>query len=246
MHKFFTEMQNFNGNQAFIYGDDVKHIYKVLRLTEGTEVILNNYNGEEFLCKISEITKQSVMLDVLEKLDINNESNLKITLYQGMPKSTKMDLIVQKATELGVNEVIPAITERVDVKLKGDFKKLDRLQRIANEACKQCKRTIVPKVKEPVQFETLLEEMSKFDLVVVPYENAEDRGVKYLSAKYKDISTAAIVIGPEGGFEESEIERLKENGAEIITLGNRILRTETAGFVCSTLLQYEFGDLGGK
>ena len=137
MHKFFTEIQNFQGDQAFIYGDDVKHLYKVLRLTEGTEVILNNYQGEEFLAKIAEITKKDVRLDIIKKLDINNESNLKITLYQGMPKASKMDLIVQKGTELGVNEIIPTITERVDVKLKGDYKKLDRLQRIANEACKQ-------------------------------------------------------------------------------------------------------------
>lgn len=246
MHKFFTEIQNFQGDQAFIYGDDVKHLYKVLRLTEGTEVILNNYQGEEFLAKIAEITKKDVRLDIIKKLDINNESNLKITLYQGMPKASKMDLIVQKGTELGVNEIIPTITERVDVKLKGEFKKLDRLQRIANEACKQCKRTIVPKVKQPIEFNTLINDMKSYDLVVVPYENAENKGVKYLAGKYSNIKSVAIVIGPEGGFEESEIEELKNNGAEIVTLGNRILRTETAGFVCSTLLQYEFGDLGGN
>lgn len=245
MHKFFTEKTKFYGDEASITGDDVKHIYKVLRLTEGTEVILNNYDGEEFLAKILHIDKSEVRLSILKKLDINNESPLKITLFQGMPKAAKMDLIVQKGTELGMNEIIPVITERVDVKLKGEFKKLDRLQKIANEACKQSKRTIVPKISEPVSFDYILDNIDKFDLVIVPYENQEGTGIKYISSKYKDIKNAAIVIGPEGGFEESEIQSLKDKGAEIVTLGNRILRTETAGFTASTLLQYEYGDIGG-
>lgn len=247
MHKFFTEAENFQGDEAFIYGDDVKHLYKVVRLVEGDKIVLNNYIGEEFLCNIEEITKQSVRVKIIEKLEINNESNIEIYLFQGLPKAAKMDLIVQKATELGVKKIIPTITGRVDVKLKGEFKKLDRLQRIANEACKQCKRTLVPRVEAPVEFKDLLAQADEFDLVVVPYENAENKGMKYIANKYrdKDLKTVAIVVGPEGGFEEEEINTLVENGAEIITLGNRILRTETAGFVCSSLLQYEFGDLGG-
>lgn len=247
MHKFFTEIQNFQGNEAYIYGDDVKHLYRVVRLVEGDRIVLNNYEGEEFLGEIEEITKQSVKVKLIEKLEINNESNIDIYLFQGLPKAAKMDLIVQKATELGVKSIIPTITERVDVKLRGEFKKLDRLQRIANEACKQCKRTLVPKVEEPLEFKLFLEKMKTFDLVVVPYENAENKGMKYLASNFKDkdIKSIAIVVGPEGGFEDYEIQQLTENGAEIITLGNRILRTETAGFVCSSLLQYEFGDLGG-
>lgn len=250
MHKFFTPKENFINSEAKILGDDVKHLYKVLRLNEGDEVILNNCDGEEFLSIIKSISKQEVILEIKEKLLINNESRVKIYLFQGLPKAQKMDLIVQKGTELGVTEFIPTITDRVDIKLKGDFKKLDRLNRIALEAAKQSKRTIVPKVVEPINFEEALEKLKVMDLIIVPYENAEDFGVKTLFRKLGDkannIEKVGIIIGPEGGFETFEIDKLKDNGAYIVTLGNRILRTETAGFVTASLVNYEIGDVGGK
>ncbi|MGM9974629.1 MAG: 16S rRNA (uracil(1498)-N(3))-methyltransferase [Clostridiaceae bacterium] len=248
MHKFFTPSNLFEDGLAFIEGDDVKHIFKVLRLSVGDKLVVNNLQGEEFLGVIEESTKQRITVKLLEKLAINNESNLKITLYQGLPKSGKMDLIVQKTTELGVRAIVPVITDRVDVILKGEFKKLDRLQRIALEASKQSKRTIIPEVLEPMSFENLLGDLKDYDLVIVPYENQENYGLK-TALKYKDVSNIdkiAIVIGPEGGFTEEEINSLKDIGAEIITLGPRILRTETAGVVTVSLLQYEMGDLGGR
>ncbi|WP_297427129.1 16S rRNA (uracil(1498)-N(3))-methyltransferase [Clostridium sp.] len=253
MHKFFTEPHNINETEGRIFGDDVKHIYKVLRLSEGEEVILNNCQGIEYLGEIEAITKNEVIVKIIKKLDINNESKVKIHLFQGLPKGQKMDLIVQKGTELGVFEFIPTITARVDVKLKGEFKKLDRLNRIALEACKQSKRSIIPQVKEVIDFNEAINELKKMDLIIVPYENAEDFGIKTLIKKLdKDninlntINEVGIFIGPEGGFEESEIDSLKEQGAYIVTLGNRILRTETAGFTSAALIQYELGDLGGK
>lgn len=250
MHKFFTPKENFMNSEAKILGDDIKHLYKVLRLNEGDKVVLNNCEGEEFLSIIKSISKQEVILDIEEKLLINNESKVKIYLFQGLPKAQKMDLIVQKGTELGITEFIPIITERVDIKLKGDFKKLDRLNRIALEAAKQSKRTIVPKVVEPITLQEAFERMKSMDLIIVPYENAEDFGVrslfKVLAEKKESINTVGIVIGPEGGFEEEEINKLKDNGAYIVTLGKRILRTETAGFVAASLINYELGDLGGE
>ena len=252
MHKFFTEPHNINGSQGLILGDDVKHIYKVLRLSEGEEVVLNNCEGTEYLGKISSISKSEVVVDIIEKLDINNESRIKIHLFQGLPKGQKMDLIVQKGTELGIFEFIPIITSRVDVKLKGEFKKLDRLNRIALEASKQSKRSIIPKVREVINFNEAINELKNMDLIVIPYENAEDFGIKSLMRKLNednvnlnDIKEIGIVIGPEGGFEEDEINELKDNGAHIVTLGKRILRTETAGFTATALLQYELSDLGG-
>lgn len=252
MHKFFTEPHNINGSQGLILGDDVKHIYKVLRLSEGEEVVLNNCEGTEYLGKISSISKSEVVVDIIEKLDINNESRIKIHLFQGLPKGQKMDLIVQKGTELGIFEFIPTITSRVDVKLKGEFKKLDRLNRIALEASKQSKRSIIPKVREVINFNEAINELKNMDLIVIPYENAEDFGIKSLMRKLNednvnlnDIKEIGIVIGPEGGFEEDEINELKDNGAHIVTLGKRILRTETAGFTATALLQYELSDLGG-
>ncbi|MDD3223848.1 MAG: 16S rRNA (uracil(1498)-N(3))-methyltransferase [Clostridium sp.] len=248
MHKFFSDENCTVGNNINIKGEDVKHIYKVLRLKEGEIVNINNCRGEEFTAEIVYIDKTKVTCKIISKSDINNESKLKIYLFQGMPKSSKMDLIVQKNTELGVSSVTPVITERVIVKNSlGDNKKIERWNKIALEASKQSKRSLIPKVNEAVDFNNMISEIKNYDLVVVPYENKKEFGIKALKAKLKDkeITNCAIVIGPEGGFEESEIEMLKEIGAEIVTLGPRILRTETAGFTCTALIMYELGDIGG-
>lgn len=250
MHKFFTPKENFIENKAKILGDDVKHLYKVLRLSEGDKIVLNNCDGEEFTGIISTITKQEVIIEIIEKLQINNESNVKIYLFQGLPKAQKMDLIVQKGTELGITEFIPTLTDRVDIKLKGDFKKLDRLNRIALEAAKQSKRSLIPNVVDPMSFDEAINKMKSLDIVIVPYENAENFGIKTLFSNTdidkSKIKTVGILVGPEGGFELDEINKLQENGAYIVTLGSRILRTETAGFVATSLVQYELGDLGGN
>nr|WP_312292436.1 16S rRNA (uracil(1498)-N(3))-methyltransferase [Clostridium chromiireducens] len=253
MHKFFIEPQNVTETEGKILGDDVKHIYKVLRLSEGEEVVINNCEGKEYLGEIKTITKSEVIVSIIKKLDIDNESKVKVHLYQGLPKGQKMDLIVQKGTELGVFEFIPTITARVDVKLKGEFKKLDRLNRIALEACKQSKRSIIPQVKEVIDFDEALTQLKNMDLIIVPYENADNFGIKTLFKQLdkenidsNNIINVGIIIGPEGGFEESEINTLREQGAHIVTLGSRILRTETAGFTATSLIQYELGDLGGR
>lgn len=252
MYKFFTPKELINGDVAKIIGDDVKHIYKVLRISEGEKVTLNNCEGVEYLGKVMSVSKQEVLVEILEKLEVNNESDIKIYLFQGLPKSQKMDLIVQKGTELGITEFIPVITHRVDVKLKGEFKKIDRLKKIALEAAKQSKRSIIPSVLEPIEFEEVLDKIKSLDLLIVPYENANNFGIKTLMNELRienmvdDIKNVGIFVGPEGGIEESEVERLKDKGARIVTLGKRILRTETAGFVAASLIQYELSDLGGN
>lgn len=250
MHKFFVDESCIDGKLVNIQGDDVKHIYKVLRLKSMDKVNINNCMGEEFLAQIKDISKTNVLCEIIEKIDINNESPVKIHLFQGLPKAAKMDFVIQKSTELGVSSITPIITDRVIIKneLK-EYKKIDRWNKIALEACKQCKRTIIPKVNEPIEFSTLLEQTNSYDLIVVPYENKENFGIKSMLRNLKGkekIHNIAIVIGPEGGFEEQEIEKLIKLGSQIITLGPRILRTETAGFVCTSLLLYELGDIGGK
>lgn len=249
MHKFFVEKNNITGDRAYIEGDDVKHIYKVLRLQEGEKVSINNCEGEEFLGVIEKIDKKEVIVSLTMKLDLNNESPVEVYLFQGLPKSSKMDLIVQKATELGVREITPIITRRVVVKNEiGEFRKLDRWVRIALEACKQSKRSIIPKINGPLEFQQLLTKLKEVDLILVPYENEEGHGIKKVvrDIDKDEIRKVGIIIGPEGGFEEEEISVLKELGGHIITLGPRILRTETAGFVCTSLIMYELGDLGGR
>lgn len=248
MHKFFISKENIHGDSCIIEGEDVKHIYKVLRLDSGDKVNINDGEGTEYLGEIEEVNKKEVKIKLIEKVELNNESNLKVQLYQGMPKSAKMDLIVQKCTELGISEITPIITERVVVKSElSEFKKVDRWNRIALEACKQSKRSLIPVINTPIEFEELQEALNKYDLIVVPYENQKGEGIKYVvnEVKNKEIKDVAIIIGPEGGFEESEIQSFKDLGAYIVTLGPRILRTETAGFTALSLLMYELGDLGG-
>ncbi|SHJ45775.1 16S rRNA (uracil1498-N3)-methyltransferase [Hathewaya proteolytica DSM 3090] len=249
MHKFFVSMENINGKTVVIEGDDVKHIYKVLRLTEGDKVTVNNLQGKEYICAIDSITKQQVELTILEEDNCSKESPIYISLFQGLPKSSKMDLIVQKNTELGVSDITPIITKRVVVKTElKEFKKLDRWNRIALESSKQCKRSIIPTINEPMEFQELLIKLKEYDLVLVPYEDEDEQGFKAVVKEIgnKKIESAAIIIGPEGGFEAEEIHQLKEIGAYIITLGPRILRTETAGFTAVSLVCYELGDLGGQ
>jgi 16S rRNA (uracil1498-N3)-methyltransferase len=248
MHKFFVPKHKIVDNIAVIDGEDVKHIYKVLRLKIKDKVSINNCEGTEYLGEINLIDKSSVTVNLLEESSINNESPIEMYLFQGMPKSTKMDLIVQKNTELGVKAITPVITNRVEVKAElKEFKKVDRWNRIALEAAKQSKRSLIPEINVPIEFQKLLEELNNMDLVVVPYENEEGYGIKKLveNIEKEKIKKVAIVIGPEGGFEESEISKLITIGARIVTLGPRILRTETAGFTCLSLIMYELGDLGG-
>lgn len=250
MHKFFVNPESIIGDTALIIGDDVKHIYKVLRLQQGEKIGINNSNGKEYLGEIEEVTKVQVRVKILEQLTTNNESLIEVTLFQGLPKSSKMDFIVQKCTEIGISRMTPLITERVIVKNEiGEFKKVDRWQKIALEAAKQSKRTIIPKIDTPIEFEDLKSQIKCMDLVIVPYENEKGTGIKKVirDLHEKDkIKKIGIVIGPEGGFEEEEIQELISLNAKIVTLGPRIMRTETAGMVSLSLIMYELGDLGGN
>lgn len=248
MHKFFVPPENFGSYEAVITGDDVKHIYKVLRLTKGEKISINNLNGKEFIGEIEVVTKEKVTVKILEMQDAISESSIDIHLYQGMPKASKMDGIVQKGTELGVNRIIPLWTKRVISRREEASKsKADRWRKIAVEACKQCKRSKIPQIEQGIDMKELYLRLKNYDLIIVPYENSENFGIKAVKEKLKgkEIKNIAIVIGPEGGFEEDEIYNLKALGGEIVTLGKRILRTETAGIITSAVIQYEFGDLGG-
>ncbi|WP_461205582.1 16S rRNA (uracil(1498)-N(3))-methyltransferase [Clostridium sp. DL1XJH146] len=254
MHKFFVPSNQIVDNLAKITGEDVKHIYKVLRLKSGDIVNINDCQGNEFRGEIEEISKQEVVVNLTEKLEENNESNIDIYLYQGVPKSAKMDLIVQKCIELGVKGIIPIATKRVVSSIhsiENENKKVDRWNRIAFEACKQSKRTMIPKVGEIVLTEDVEREILALDLLVVLYENENNFGIKSMvdaigNEKINNIKSIGVFVGPEGGFEETEIEKFKEMGANIVTLGPRILRTETAGLTAISILQYELGDLGGN
>ena len=231
MYHFFVSEEQINGENAYIEGSDVNHIVNVLRMKPEEELLISVKGDWDYLCKIVDIETDRVNLKVLESME-QRELPVNITLLQGIPKSDKLEMIIQKAVELGVNEIIPVKTKRVVVKIdeKKAGAKVSRWNAIAESAAKQSKRSIIPKVSEPMSIDNALEIVKDFGVKLIPYENADgiDKTRKILDGmdKTKDI---VVFIGPEGGFEEAEVERIKNSGFEVITLGKRILRTETAG-----------------
>lgn len=246
MHRFFVNKKNIDKEQIFITGEDVKHIKNVLRFNKGDKIVVCDGEKRDYIVEITLMDKNKVVGRIIEEKKSSGEFPIEIILYQGIPKSNKMDLIIQKAVELGVHRIVPVITERTVVKIKEknkELKKIDRWNRISLESAKQCRRGIIPIVDNIKTFSEMMQNLTNETFILVPYESEKKMGLKDVFKKYKS-ERVNIVIGPEGGFEEEEINNLKSIGANIITLGPRILRTETAGFTTIAITMYELGDLG--
>lgn len=257
MDRFFVEPKHLNLDDKTLYidGEDVKHISKVLRYGQGDEIEVCDSNGHEYICRIESIDKTRIDLSIVDEVDINRESRIRVSLYQGVPKSTKMDIILQKLTEAGVDEIVLVNTKRSVVNIKGDKadKKFDRWERIIYEAAKQCKRGMIPKLRGILSFKEVLEDMGKNDINICPYEVEKSLGIKEALQtgqvkkilENKDEVRVGIFIGPEGGFAEEENEMVKAAGIASVTMGPRIFRTETASIVATAITLYELGDIGG-
>ncbi len=249
MDRFFVEKNNINleNNTCIIEGEDVKHISKVLRCKIGEELEVCDNDNNEYICEITDIDKSTVTLDILEKIDIKRESDLKVKLYQGLPKGPKMEMILQKLTEVGVDEIILVQTKRSVTKVddKKEDKKIDRWQRIIYEAAKQSKRGKIPKLRGVLSFKEALEEMKNNDFNIIPYENERTKSIKK-ALKGVNINNIGIFVGPEGGFDDAEIQLVESIGGQSVSLGPRILRTETASIVASSIVLYELSDIGGN
>lgn len=243
MHHFFVEPSQIQGNHIFIDGPDVNHIRNVLRMNPGEEVNVTDGTGEKvYRCAIASIGEDKVELNIMWAQEKGMELPSKIYLFQGLPKSDKMEFIIQKAVELGVYEIIPMATARAVVKLdqKKAAAKVKRWQAISESAAKQSKRLLIPEVKEPVKFSEALKLASDLDVRLIPYELAEGMdGTRRIIQSVKPGQSVSVFIGPEGGFEEAEVELAKEAGFQAITLGRRILRTETAGMTVLSILMYQ-------
>ena len=241
---FYVKNNQVNSETISILGDDVKHIRNVLRHKIGDELEICDESGYRYLAKIEEFLESEIVLDILEQTEKNTEMPVMIDLYQGLPKSDKMDLIVQKTTELGISSVIPVITDRVIVKLEkgNENKKVERWNKIAAEAAKQSGRQRIPVVENVMNLEKNVEKLSKYDIVIVPFECEKDSTLKNILKNVKNkIENIAVVIGPEGGFSEKDIEILeKVPNMKKVSLGKRILRTETAGLATIAMLLYEY------
>ncbi len=248
MHKFFVSKENISEDTILITGDDVKHIGKVLRLKVGDKINISDGNSTEYICELDLIDKKEVVCNIIEKFQNKTESPICITLFQGLPKAQKMELIIQKGVEIGIKNIIPVLTERVVVKTETrDISgKIERWNKISKEAAKQSGRGTILELNNPITFKEAIESLNKFDLAVIPYENQQGIGLKKVLRNLdSNVKNVAIFIGPEGGFEEEEVNYAIEKGVHPVTLGPRILRTETAGLVASSIILYELGDMGG-
>lgn len=248
MSKFFVKENQINNDKIHILGEDVNHIANVLRMKKEDEVqICNQETGENYITKIISFSKDEIECEIVKKIIETVESNVDITLFQGIPKFDKMELIIQKNTEVGVKKIVPVLMERTVVKLdeKTANKKIERWQKIAEVAAKQSMRDIIPEIENIIKLQDITKQ--DYDVVLVAYENEEKNMLKQELKKLqgKDRYKIAIVIGPEGGISEKEIEILKNMGASFVSLGKRILRTETAGIVMSGNIMYELEDYIG-
>ena len=250
MSKFFVKTEQINNNDIVIIGDDVNHIINVLRMKKTDEIqICNQDTGDNYNAEIVNYSKNEVECKIISKINETTESNVHITLFQGIPKFEKMELIIQKNTEVGIKSIVPVIMERTVVKLdeKIASKKLERWQKIAEIAAKQSMRDIIPQIGNITKLKDI--DTTEFYAVLVAYENEEHNMLKTelqkLERKIKSNNSSeqqyniAIVIGPEGGISEKELVMLAEKNAKFVSLGKRILRTETAGVVMAGNIIYE-------
>lgn len=273
MSKFFVDPSAVMGAHIYMENrEDLHHLGKVLRGRPGMEIDISDGDCWEYKTVLEELTEDCATLKIIDKQKFATEPATRVTLYQGIPKAAKMETVIQKTVEMGVDTIVPVFMERTVVVEKGNFgKKLDRWQKISAEAVKQCKRGIIPRVTESYDFDRMLAELADYDMVICPYENEEGltikdylRGAAAAGKSGRDVPPDApaagqegdksaqasscpapqarrigLIIGPEGGFSDGEVARLKAAGAATVTLGKTILRTETAGLAALAMIMYE-------
>ncbi len=235
MSRFFIQADTISGSEISITGSDHNHIKNVLRKDVGDKIVCFDSTGTEYETRIASIEKGSLTLNIINSHKKDVEPKIKITLAQSLPKSSKMDDIIQKSTELGVFEIIPVITERSIAKAD----KNERWNKIAKESAEQSGRVHVPEVKAAIKLEHLLDSCGGYDLKLLPWECENSRSLRAELANNKNISSILVLIGPEGGFSPAEAEKASAKGFKSVSLGKRILRTQTAGPATLAMILYE-------
>ena len=241
MYQFFVEDEQVQQDRICIVGSDVNHIGHVLRMKTGEKIRISDQSGRSYFCRILEITEEEVWAQIEDTDEMGTEFSHKVYLFQGLPKSDKMELIIQKTVELGVYEVIPVTMKNCVVKLddKKAKSKVTRWQAIAESAAKQSKRSLIPEVKMPMSYKEAVAYARGLDVKLVPYENEHGMaGTKAAMEQIKKGESIAVFIGPEGGFAPEEIEMVRDE-MQLLSLGKRILRTETAGIATLAILGYQ-------
>ena len=242
MYNFFVKNEHFTKDTATILGEDVNHIKNVLRMEIGTKIYTTNIETHiKYLTEIKSIENEKVECNILEEVP-TTELPINITLYQGLPKSDKLEFIIEKATELGACKIVPVEMRFSIAKIKNEDKKIVRWNKIAESAAKQSKRNIIPSIEQTIKVNEMINQFNQYDLMLVAYENESKQTLKDVlkNSQKEKIKNVALVIGPEGGVDIKEIELLVQNGAKCVSLGKRILRTETAPLTLLSMLIYEF------
>ena len=242
MHHFFVTPQQISGDKIRIEGGDVNHMKNVLRMKLHEKAEISDGESRTYLCEVEAYEEDVAVLHILEEMEADTEPASKLYLFQGLPKSDKMELIVQKAVELGVYQVIPVAMKRSVGRLddKKAAKKADRWNSIAESAAKQAGRSRIPEVTMPLSYKEALKMAEELDVTLLPYELAGGMEVtREVIRQIKSGQSVGIFIGPEGGFEPEEVDAAVSMGAKVITLGRRILRTETAGLATLAVLMFE-------
>lgn len=245
MAKFFVEQSDIEDEYVYLHDDNANHITNVLRLKSGDEIEISSGDGFDYLCELYEFSEEKVSAKILDCVGNESEPNVKITLYQGIPKSEKMELIIQKCVELGIDKIVPVSTDRSIVKLNGkEEKKISRWNKISESASKQSKRGKIPIVEKVLSFQKAVEDAKLNNINIIPYEKEQKNSLKNLCKTLEsNTKRIGVFIGPEGGFSDKEVNLAIDNDIIPVTLGKRILRTETAGFVTTTILLYELEDI---
>lgn len=240
MPRFFVE--NIDKNHPVISGGDADHIKRSLRMKIGEGLTVCDTAGKDYICEISDFGECEVYLKIIEERESDSEPSVKVTLFQCVPKGDKLESVIQKSVELGVNSIVPVLSSRCISRPdpKSAKKKQERYQKIADSAAKQSGRGILPQIEEMISFDKMCERFVEFDKIIFFYEGG---GASLREIIIDSIKTAAIVIGPEGGFDIAEVEKATENGAEKCGLGKRILRTETAPLAALSALMLLSGNL---
>lgn len=240
MHRFYVNDDQIHENKITLTGSDVNHIKNVLRMRPGERIIICNGQGKDCYCIIDKVSDGEVVANISSIKDTDTELPVRITLFQGLPKQDKMELIIQKAVELGVYEIVPVSMARCVVKTtdkKKEEKKLIRWQSIAESAAKQSHRGLIPRVLPPMSYKEAINYGRGMDLSLLAYENENGmKATKEAMDRLKTIKSASIFIGPEGGFDPMEIDLAKQHNILPVSLGRRILRTETAGLALLSMM----------
>ena len=246
MPKFFVTTDQIKEETISIQNEDVNHIKNVLRAKINDKIDICDYNtSKNYICEIVKIEDKKIECKIIKKVESNVESKIKVSIFQGLPKADKMELVIQKSVELGAFDITPIEMKRCVVKLneKDKTRKIQRWQKISETAGKQSGRDIIPQINNIINVKKLCEKLGEYDLILVAYENEKENTLKQELKKIKNIKKEeikiAIIIGPEGGIDNEEIEQFKSCDAKIITLGNRVLRTETVALNMLSIIMYE-------